>query len=191
MDCIEKTLVRRIEALERRLAWMKTAALTGGLCVIGVFLVGASSSKDEPRELTVKRLVVVDEEGKPRVVIGEDAKSADRVSRAAGIILHDKSGAERAGFSTMADGSVVLGMDAPAGVGSPMPDRIGLKVYSDGSATVSLIGNDTRIPVQLVSEAKGGGGVEFLDYDLTKRLAFIKRVDFKGESTTERSLGGP
>jgi len=186
----ERELCRRVQVLERRIARMTTAAIAGVLCLLCIAVIGAAPSDHEPRELTVKRLVVVDSQGKPRIILGEDPQATDRISRAAGIALYDKSGAERAGLSTMADGSVVLGLDAPLGVGSPMRDRIGLKVYPDGSATISLIGNDTGIPVQLASEAKGGGGVEFYDYDLEKRLAFIKRIDFKGESTSQQALGG-
>ena len=69
-----------------------------------------------------------------------------------------------------------------------MRDRLGLKVYKNGAAMISVINNQTGIPVRLISDADGTGGVEFLDYDLTARKAFIKRISFKGETTSERSL---
>lgn len=78
--------------------------------------------------------VVVDDEGHTRVVLGQDPATTQRSSRGAGLALYDEKGSERAGFSTMADGSVVLGLDAPLGVGAPMRDRIGLKVHASGSA---------------------------------------------------------
>ena len=102
--------------------------------------------------------------------------------------MFDETGNERGGFGTMEDGSVVLALDAPVGVGSSMRDRVGLKVYKNGSAYISLINNKTGIPVRMVSDADGGGGVEFLDYDLKARKAFIKRLSYNGESKTERSL---
>jgi len=67
--------------------------------------------------------------------------------------------------------------------------RIGLAPH--GSAAISLIDNETRIPVRLVAEADGKGGVEFIGYDLRNRKATIKRIGFEGESREEVSLDPP
>jgi hypothetical protein len=71
-----------------------------------------------------------------------------------------------------------------------MRDRIGMRVESTGAASIVLINNQTGIPVRLVSEAGGPGGIEFIDYDLNARKAFIKRISFNGEAVTEQPLGG-
>ena len=184
----EQELNRRVALLERRLQRMTIAAVALVSCLFVGLLAGAQSSDNNPREIKTTRLVVVDDKGTPRVIIGQDPKGFGRISRSAGITLHDKTGAERGGFATMDDGSVVIGLDAPTGVGSPMRDRIGLKVHATGAATISLINNQTGIPVRLISEKTGAGGLEFLDYDLKARKVFIKRIDFKGESKTEDSL---
>ncbi len=55
-------------------------------------------------------------------------------------------------------------------------------------AGVSLINNQTGIPVRLVSDADGEGGIEFFAYDLKARKAFVKRIGFKGETKSEQSL---
>ena len=167
---------------------MTIAAVALVSCLFVGLLAGAQPSDNNPREIKTTRLVVVDDEGKPRVIIGQDPKGSGRISRSAGITLHDKTGAERGGFGTMDDGSVVLGMDAPVGIGSPMRDRIGLKVYRTGAASIWLINNQTGIPVRLITEKTGSGGLEFLDYDLKARKVIIKRIDFNGESKTEDSL---
>ena len=92
---------------------------------------------------------------------------------------------------TFDDGSAVIALDAPVGVGASMRDRLGLRVDADGSASISLVNNQTGIPVRLVSDAEGGGGgVEFFEYDLPNRKATVKRIDFSGASTREMSLGG-
>lgn len=70
-----------------------------------------------------------------------------------------------------------------------MRDRIGLRVEKTGAASIALINNQTGIPVRLLAEAEGPGGIEFIDYDLDARKAFIKRIDYKGESKTEQNLG--
>lgn len=190
-----------IEALEQRTRILegRVRRLSCGLCAIvlaslGILLLGSGTDtnpeKDKTRELTVSRLSVVDGNGRPRIVIGQDAQDVQRISRATGITLYDEHGVERGGFSTLEDGTIVLGMDSPKGVGAAMRDRIGLRVESTGAASIMLINNQTGVPVRLVSEAGGDGGIEFLDYDLEARKARIKRISFGGEEVTEQSLGG-
>jgi hypothetical protein len=190
MDSNESELVRRIRALERRVRAGTAVAIAAATCLGVALVLGAGADKEQATEIKATRIVVVDDQGKPRVIIGQDPKGGQRISRAAGLILLDAKGAERGGFSTLDDGSVVFGMDAPAGVGNAMPDRIGLKVESNGAAAISLINNQTGIPVRLISEDNGAGGVEFIDYDLKARKAFIRRIDYKGETKSEQALGG-
>jgi hypothetical protein len=184
LDCSPR--VRELEARVRRLTRV-VAALAAGLAV--AVLTGMAQD-GKPREITASRLTVVDDEGRPRVVIGPDPAGVERISRGAGLVLLDVTGNERGGFSTMEDGSVVLGLDAPVGVGASMRDRIGLKVYANGAATINVINNDTGIPVRLISDPEGSGGIEFLDYDLDARKALIKRISYTGETRSEQSLDG-
>jgi hypothetical protein len=58
--------------------------------------------------------------GTRRIVLGPDAAEAGRRSHAAGITVHDRTGAERGGFGTMEGGAVTFAMDAPVGVGAAM-----------------------------------------------------------------------
>ncbi len=145
---------------------------------------------EEPwfEELRTRRLVVVDAAGTPRVVIQEEPASTERRAQAAGIVLFDQHGEERGGMVTFADDSAVIALDAPAGVGAPMRDRIGLSVYPDGSASVALIDNGTGVPVRLVTDAEGGGGLEMLTYDLKNRKATITRLTPDGRSVRELDL---
>lgn len=195
MDDKEREMANRINQLERRVSML--CRLAGALCICllaGLLLgtgpgevVGAAVPK--PRELVVSKLTLVDDEGKTRLVLGQDPKDVNRIARSAGLTLFDNKGAERGGFATMDDGSVVLAMDAPVGVGKPMRDRIGLKVFATGSAEISLLGNNALIPVRLITDAEGSGGIEFLDYDLPNKKAFIKRTNYQGESKSETNIG--
>jgi hypothetical protein len=142
-----------------------------------------------PADLTVRRLVVVDDHGRARLELGQDPADTQRRSRSCGLTIFDATGAERGGLSTMDDGSVVLGLDAPVGVGSPMRDHIGMVVAPDGSARIDLINNETLLPVRLVSDADGTGGVEFFKYDLDKRECTVRRLSEAGESTRVLPLG--
>ncbi len=46
------------------------------------------------------------------------------------------------------------------------------------------------IPVRLVADAEGGGGVEMLEYDLENRKAVVTRLTPDGQSVRELDLGG-
>lgn len=184
------SLERRVADLEGRLVRGRAFAVLA-LAAVGLAAYQQAAPPRPAEELRVRRLVVVDAEGRDRIVFGQDPADTQRISRSVGFTLHDPNGAERGGFGVMDDGSVVIGLDAPAGVGHAMRDRIGLKVHPDGSAVISLIDNETRIPVRLVSNADGKGGVEFIGYDLPNRKATIKRIGFEGESREEVSLDPP
>jgi len=189
-------LEEQVRQLARRLRRTQTALALFVAAVAALLMLGSGEPPapdavprpDTAAELRTRRLVVVDDQGVARVVIGQDPKDTERRSRAAGITIHDRHGHERGGMSTFDDDSVVLALDAPKGVGDPMRDRLGLSVYPNGAAAITLINNQTLISVRLISEADGTGGVEFIDYDLPNRKAAIKRLSFKGESVQEIEL---
>lgn len=195
MSSTDRTIQDRLARLETRLRRTELAlvlCLAGSAAIVMLALrkppPAAGPGASVTDEIRTRRLVVVDDQGVARVVVGQDPVDTQRRSRSAGITIHDRRGHERGGMGTFDDDSVVLALDAPVGVGSPMRDRLGLMVGANGAAAISLINNETGVPVRLISEADGSGGVEFIDYDLPGRKAFIKRLDFKGESTREVSL---
>ncbi|MGB0716275.1 MAG: hypothetical protein ACPGXK_10375 [Phycisphaerae bacterium] len=190
----DSTLRLRIQKLEGRLRGMMALAVVAAGWVLldrtSPMAVGAGGDGDTkagPQEIVASRIVIVDEAGRRRMIMGSDYMKG-RVSHATGLFVFDKEGTERGGFSTMDDGSVVFALDAPNGVGSPMRDRLGMKVHANGAATLSMIDNKTMIPVRLVSDADGGGGLEFYDYDLDARKVAIKRVGFDGTHSRTQSL---
>lgn len=145
---------------------------------------------DEIEHLRVRRLELVDDAGVVRLALGQDPKDGQRRSRAAGLTVHDKTGAERGGFSTFDDGSVVLAMDAPRGVGDPMPDRLGLRVDPDGSCCVMLLDNQTRAVAKLHSDGQGGGGVQVFQWDMEKKQVHIKTETYDGPVLSTVEMGG-
>jgi hypothetical protein len=136
------------------------------------------------------RLVVLDEKGVARVVIGQDPMNTQRRSRAAGITIHDGTGAERGGMSTMEDGTVVLALDAPDGVGAPMRDRLGMVVRADGSSHIMLIDNQTRAVAKLYSDGQGGGGPQIFKWEPAKKQVQVKTLTFDGEKVETQKTGG-
>lgn len=182
-------LEERIASLERSLRlWRRSAVLAAVLAAMFVSL-GLARRQVPTAEVRTQRLVVVDDAGHVRAVIGQDPKTTQRISRSAGLVLFDTTGAERGGFGTMDDGSVVIGLDAPRGVGSPMRDRIGLKVSPTGGAYVMLIDNATRAVAKLESDGKGGGGVQVFRWDTAARKVFARTMTFEGSRVDSMALG--
>jgi hypothetical protein len=155
------------------------------IAVVGGGLATHRSTRQPAEELTVSKLVVVDDKGVPRIVIGQDPPDTQRISRATGITLYDPAGAERFGVGIMESGVVNMGFDAPVGVGNPMRDRIGIGVGPKGDAYVMLIDNDTKVPVRLAADADGGGGVEFIDYNRDAGKVIVRRLNYSGEERHE------
>ncbi|MFG0284304.1 MAG: hypothetical protein ACF8R7_07765 [Phycisphaerales bacterium JB039] len=185
-------LDRRLAELERRLG--RTRAALGTLLLLGAGgLLAALAVPAEPQpeiagEFRARRIVVVDEAGTPRIVLGQDPADTQRRSRAAGITIHDRHGHERGGMGTMDDGSVVLALDAPVGVGSPMRDRIGLVVWPDGSAYVMLLDNQTRAVAKLHSDGDGGG-VQVFQWDHDAGGVRPKTLTYEGERLDQHPIG--
>src|SRR5947209_18589663 len=134
-------------SLEQRVAYLEIALrrariMVSLLVLVGLVVLAAGFGRREGQDADegrTHRLVVLDDSGHTRAVIGQDPAHVQRIARAAGLLLYDDKGNERGGFSTLGDGSVVIGVDAPVGVGAAMRDRIGLKVFPNGAAYVLLV----------------------------------------------------
>jgi len=127
----------RITRLERSLRRTRVSAGAVGLALFAIVAVQcASRAPTVFDEVRARRIVLVDDEGRIRLEIAQDPRDTQRRARSAGLRVFDNTGHERGGFATFDDGSVVLAMDAPHGVGDRMPDRLGLVVSPDGSADI-------------------------------------------------------
>ncbi len=183
---------RRLERLERSLRHARRVTLALGVALCATLATGfATAGGAFFDEVRTTRLVVVDDRGIPRVVIGQDPVETERTSRAAGITLHDEKGDERGGFSTFADGSVVLALDAPAGVGAAMRDRVGLKVYASGAADVMVIDNETRAIAKMSSDGSGGGGLQAFEWDHENGKIRVKTFGVERDVVETYPLGEP
>ena len=178
--------LRRARALALGLTGLVLAACTAQRLLVNGQEVASSRVEDV---LIVRKLVVIDAEGRPRIFLGGDAQDTQRISPSFGLVLIDESGAERFGVGVTEANSVTMGFDAPHGVGAPMRDRIGLGVEADGSASVMLIDNKTLVPVALRADSEGGGGLEFVGYDIDRKQATVLRTNFEGQTRSTVPLG--
>ncbi|PTT42864.1 hypothetical protein DBR33_11025, partial [Stenotrophomonas sp. HMWF022] len=110
----------RLERLEHRLRRRNLLAVSMFVLGASLALVGTSVATPDAGvvpEIRTYKLTVLDSEGRTRVQIAEDADDVARNSRATGMTIYDAKGDERGGIGTMANGSAVMALDAPVGVG--------------------------------------------------------------------------
>jgi hypothetical protein len=136
-----QTIENRLDRLERQVKHRNLFAISMFIFGVSVALIGVSIAKPKAGvipEIRTHKLSVVDNTGHVRIQIAEDEADTQRISRAAGITFYDAKGDERGGMGTMADGSAVMAFDAPPD-GKSSPDRIGLKVFPDGSLSIQTL----------------------------------------------------
>lgn len=176
----------KIAGLEQRLGRLQfaTLALGAGLAVV---VLGAAARDPIQDQITARRIAVVDDRGIERVVIGQDSEARTH-GRSAALWIYDDTGAERGGFGTFENGQASFALDAPVGVGAATRDRLGLVVSKDGAASIQLNNNDTGVPVRMVTDSEGGGGLELIAFDHAERKAHIRRLTYAGDTVREVSL---
>jgi hypothetical protein len=185
-------VLRRLDRLERSLRRARGTTLALGVARCATLASGfATAGARFFEEIRTTRLVVVDDAGVPRVVIGQDPVETERMSRAAGITIYDEKGDVRGGFCTFADGSVVLALDAPVGVGAAMRDRLGMKVYASGAADFMVIDNQTRAIAKMYSDGSGGGGLQACEWDHDGGKIRVKTFGVEGDVVETYPLGEP
>jgi hypothetical protein len=176
----------RIERLQVKLSRLQMVTGIMGLGLIALLVAGVARDPIQD-EIKAHRIALVDSKGVERVVLAENTGRMH--GQSAGIYVLDDTGAERGGMSTFEDGRVTMALDAPVGVGSPMRDRLGLAVYKDGGAALMLNNNDTGVPVRLVANAEGGGGLELINFDHETKTAHIRRLTHSEDVRQELPFG--
>lgn len=156
--------------LARRLAATCALALTAVLglglaCGAGAIQEAARpAGQPQPVEMTLRKLTIVDDQGRPRIVLAQDPADTQRRSRAAGMTIYDEKGSER--------------------------DRAGLVVGPQGQASFMLIDNQTRGVVRLQSDGDGKGGLQLFKWDMKAKRVHVKTLTFDGEEIATEELGG-
>lgn len=176
-----------IARLQKQVGRLQVITVAMGLGLAAVLVSGAARDPVQD-EIKARRIALVDSRGVERVVMGED--SGRQHGRSAAVWIYDETGAERGGMGTFENGQASIALDAPVGVGAPMRDRLGMVVSSTGAASIQLNNNDTGVPVRLVTDAAGGGGVELIEFDHAAKKARIRRITYGDDARREVSLGG-
>ncbi len=182
-----KAIHTRLEKLERRVR-MTLAGWVVSLAVIVLLGAASQHAASQPAVLRVRSLEIVDQEGRPRIVLSADQVPGRSELRpgVTGIWLLDTSGRHRAMLSTTPDGFASLSFADPA-----RPQQVGTfsldgMILSDtaGRGRIQFIPDglgiwDTgrRMRVSLALDPDGGAGLTLFDSAGKPRVALDVEED--------------
>lgn len=171
----------RIAHLERHLRLTQAALLGFTLALVALVTTG-SGRAPWTDEVRTRSLVVVDEAGNERVVIGApvpDPADGRRISPQAGIVINDEAGYERFGLGLQENGRVVMGFDAPPGTGDDRNrERITIVADEAGGAYLRFLNTQTSVVGRLILTEGDEMALEFTD--VTADSVTIRRLGMDG-----------
>ncbi|WP_223486647.1 hypothetical protein [Stenotrophomonas indicatrix] len=176
----------RVRKLERRAGRWRWLLVATPVLLMAIVLAGRGFARLEVGivpEIRTQRLIVLDQEGRKRVEIGEDAPDLDikRNARVAGLIIFDGNEQERGGMVTADDGSATVALDAPRGVGYRVSDRAGMKVGADGSALIGVLSNAGGFAARLIAQG-AEGQLDVSRVDSTEGRASTRVIHVEADS---------
>jgi hypothetical protein len=141
--------------------------------------------------LRTRALIVEDEDGHDRIVLGApvaDPKEGHRTSETVGLVINDAQGFERFGVGLQSTGRMVMGLDAPVGTGDDRNrERITLVADERGGSMVNFLDRKTAIRGRLALDADNRFWLEFLDVGPSTVLK--RRIGLKTDVTSNANGG--
>jgi hypothetical protein len=175
----------RVVSLGRQVRCLQIAL--GAVLVAALGLpVSIETSAQDPKSLRLRSLVIEDEEGRNRIVMGAPIPEPEgrRISPSVGLAINDENGAERFGVGLQANGRMVMGLDAPPGTGDDRNrERITLVADQKGGAYIRFLDRRTLVPGRLVLDDDNRLYLEFRGMKDGKTTA--RRIGFDGEEVIE------
>ena len=180
-------LRNRINCLERR---ARTTRIASPIVVVGLLVIAIgswTSAAQDTRVVRVRSLIVEDEQGRARVVLGApvpDIAGGGRISESVGLVINDANGVERFAVGLQNTGRLVMGFDAPPGTG-PGRNRERINIVADekGGGYLRFLNRQSGVVGRLILDDQDKFYLEFLDFPDGKTVS--RRVDFAGEDRRE------
>ena len=155
------------------------------LVLLAVFLVAAATTL-HPRAqqqasdiLRARGLIIEDDAGRPRVVLGAPMPE-ERTTNRTGLKILDESGLERLGMNLFSNGSVGLGLDAPAGTGDDRNrERINLVADAKGGASITFKDRRTYVASRMYLDSDNQVVLQFHDY--SKNPSPMRQIGLAGD----------
>ena len=114
--------------------------------------------------LRARGLIIEDDAGRPRVVLGAPIPEKRTTTRT-GLKILDASGVERLGMNLLSNGSMVLGLDAPAGTGNDAnKERITLVADEKGGVALTFKDRRTFVVSRMFLDSENRAWLQFSDF---------------------------
>jgi hypothetical protein len=155
-------------------------------CLVGVATVSTwMACARGPAILRARGLVIEDERGRDRVVLGApvpDPAAGERMSPSVGLVINDEHGNERFGLGLDGNSRMGMGFDAPPGTGDPGNlERINIVADETGGAYIRFLDRRTAVVGRLILDEDNRFWLEFLDFPDGQVVR--RRIGFGGEAT--------
>ena len=176
----QQSIDTRLDRIERECRRLRIALALACAAAFVLSLWTARVTAQQPtsqQTLRVRTLIVEDEAGQPRVVLGAPMpESGNRV----GLRINDARGVERLGMSLQPNGNMVLGLDAPTGTGDDRNrERITLVADQMGGAYIRFLDRRTSVPARIYLDEQNQVWMEFSDY--AQQPPLRRRLGLSGE----------
>jgi hypothetical protein len=154
--------------------------------------VAAQSAQVSP-VIKTRGLIIVDDKGRERVVLGapvpDPPGDGRRINPAHGMIILDPEGYERFGVGLMDNGQMGMGFDAPRGTGDDRNrERIHIVADAKGGAMLRFMNRKTGVPGWMRLGDDDNLYLEFLDVQKEQKKLVRRRIGMAGERTVEEPL---
>ena len=142
-------LAERVEALERKANGLRRLVLVLSAALVGIAVAGASG----PKELTLRKLTIEDNDGKPRIVADTDSEGG-----IAALLFLDRNGKMRIDAGTASNGNAAISFADHDG-----KLRINAGTASNGNATLEVADSDGKLRIKAATDADGASSIGVYD----------------------------
>ncbi|MGD2046684.1 MAG: hypothetical protein PVH96_10705 [Gemmatimonadota bacterium] len=179
--------IDRIARLERRVRTLSVVT-AGSLIALLATVTIAWTTPPQSSVLRARRLVLEDEQGRDRIVLGAPLPSliqgGVRLPSRVGMTINDSTGLERFGLSLASTGSLGMGFDAPAGTGDDRNrERINIVADGEGGSYIRFLNRQTSAAGFLRLGDDDRMWLEFLDVQPSSIVQ--RRIGFNGDERVE------
>jgi hypothetical protein len=142
-------LAERVEALERKARTLRRWVLVLSAALVGIGVAGASG----PKELTLRKLTIEDDNGKPRIVADTDSEGG-----IAALLFLDRNGKMRIDAGTASNGSAAISF-----VDRDGKHRINAFTDSNGRAALEIGDRNEKRRISAATLPDGGSSIGVFD----------------------------
>lgn len=172
----EQDRITRLESECRRLRW---ALIVLGVVCVATLTTLHPSAQQSGEVLRLRGLIIEDEAGRPRVVIGAPMPENRQTTRT-GLKILDETGSERLGMSLLSNNSMVLGLDAPLGTGlDAARERITLVADAKGGAAITFKDRRSYVVSRMYLDSDNRTWLQFTDY--TQEPSPMRQIGLTGD----------